>query len=127
MKELNEKLEELGEYICDHVCERIKREENECETCRLEEYIKEIEKTEFKKIKCDACGFEFEPKKENHYVISEENGFGPMVRYLDCFDCPNCGCQAKTKERRGIRENQKKEYNVDENNNKGQRKRWWKK
>lgn len=124
MEGLTEKLEMLGEYICDHVCERVKKGENACETCRLEECIKGIEETEFrkKKIKCDICGFEFEPKKENHYVITTANVVGS--RDLDCFDCPNCGCQAKTKERIGIKENQKTK--ADENNNKRQRKGWWK-
>lgn len=49
------------------------------------------------KLKCQVCGTEFEPKKENRYTGI---GFGMFVNTLyDCYDCPKCGSQYRVKER----------------------------
>lgn len=100
MKKLNENVEELREYVCDHVCRRIQIEADPCQTCKLEEYTKRIEEKECEKgmLKCDVCGFEFEANKKNHYKVSRKNLIGPETP-MDCFDCPNCGCQIMAKER----------------------------
>lgn len=129
MKGLNKNLEDLREYICDCVCGRIQKDMNACQTCRLEEYTKKIEEAEpeKKKIKCDVCGFEFDPKKENHYIIDKGDIYG--IRALDCFDCPNCGCQAKTKERMASKResaSQMKPIKEERITNKMRKKGWWK-
>ena len=45
-------------------------------------------------MKCNVCGHEFTPKKENKYIASQQTApmFG-LTKYYDCFDCPECGCQ----------------------------------
>lgn len=100
MKKLNENVEELREYVCDHVCSRIQIEDDPCQTCKLEEYTKRIEEKEREKgmLKCDVCGFEFKANKKKHYKASRKNLIGPET-LMDCFDCPNCGCQIMAKER----------------------------
>ena len=45
------------------------------------------------KIKCTVCGFEFKPKEEDYY-ISERKSFLSDPITMECYDCPNCGCQA---------------------------------
>ena len=51
-------------------------------------------------MKCNVCGHEFAPKKENRYVSEERTaGFFQVTKYYDCFDCPECGCQIVAQER----------------------------
>ena len=51
-------------------------------------------------MKCNVCGHEFAPKKENRYVSEERPAsFFPVTKYYDCFDCPECGCQIVAQER----------------------------
>lgn len=51
-------------------------------------------------MKCNVCGHEFAPKKENRYVSEERTaGFFQATKYYDCFDCPECGCQIVAQER----------------------------
>lgn len=51
-------------------------------------------------MKCNVCGHEFAPKKENRYVSEERAaGFFQVTKYYDCFDCPECGCQIVAQER----------------------------
>lgn len=56
---------------------------------------------EVKKLACNVCGFEFTPRKENHY-IARVNGKEGALKGLaivnegniyDAFDCSICGCQ----------------------------------
>ncbi len=57
---------------------------------------KQVKMSEIK-LKCQVCGTEFEPKKENRYTGI---GFGMFVNTLyDCYDCPKCGSQYRVKER----------------------------
>ena len=51
-------------------------------------------------MKCNVCGHEFTPKKENKYIASQQTApmFG-LTKYYDCFDCPECGCQIVAQER----------------------------
>lgn len=65
------------------------------EKCR-EAVEKQVKMSEIK-LKCQVCGTEFEPKKENRYTGI---GFGMFVNTLyDCYDCPKCGSQYRAKER----------------------------
>lgn len=58
------------------------------------------------KITCKVCGHVFELTKERHYIAREKtelfliasNKMEPTL--YDAFDCPNCGCQCITKERK---------------------------
>lgn len=51
-------------------------------------------------MKCNVCGHEFAPKKENRYVSEERTaGFFQVTKYYDRFDCPECGCQIVAQER----------------------------
>ena len=51
-------------------------------------------------MKCNVCGHEFTPKKENKYIASQQTApvFG-LTKYYNCFDCPQCGCQIVVQER----------------------------
>lgn len=51
------------------------------------------------KIKCEVCGTEFEPKKENRYTGIVRGVFVNTLTLYDCYDCPKCGSQHKAKER----------------------------
>lgn len=42
-------------------------------------------------MKCKVCGYNFELKKENKYIVSER--VFPFFDYHEAFDCPKCGCQ----------------------------------
>lgn len=47
-------------------------------------------------MKCIVCGHEFELNKENKYVAEkvEYNLIGGnTLKFIECFDCPKCGCQ----------------------------------
>ncbi len=100
MEKLSKDIEDLREYVCDHVCGRILRRDDACQTCKLEEYTKRIEgkKCEIGMLKCNVCGYEFEAKKSRHYKREKKNLIGPETP-MDCFDCPKCGCQVVAKER----------------------------
>ena len=53
-------------------------------------------------MKCNVCGHEFTPKKEDRYVATktECHLIGCVVTTMhDCFDCPECGCQIVAQER----------------------------
>ena len=54
------------------------------------------------KIKCEVCGFEFQPTKEDHYVardVAREGSISKIVssqdepELYDAWDCPACGAQ----------------------------------
>ena len=51
-------------------------------------------------MKCNVCGHEFTPKKENKYIASQQTApmYG-LTKYYDCFDCPECSCQIVAQER----------------------------
>ena len=49
-------------------------------------------------MKCNVCGHEFTPKKENRYVGRKQFALFQTTHY-DCFDCPECGCQIVAQER----------------------------
>ena len=63
-------------------------------------------------MKCNICGAEFIPTKENHYTAFVERvGYSSpfvinahiaekKVVLIDCFDCPSCGCQVEAKDRK---------------------------
>ena len=47
-------------------------------------------------MKCKVCGTEFEPKKEDKYVVKivKRTSFVTAdIEMYDAFDCPQCGCQ----------------------------------
>ena len=53
-------------------------------------------------MKCNVCGHEFEPKKENRYLASKTDWKligGEQTWDYECFDCPVCGCQIVAQER----------------------------
>lgn len=59
-------------------------------------------------LKCNVCGHEFDATIENHY-IARNNGYVGITAGLgsyeeetlyDAFDCPKCGCQHITQERK---------------------------
>ena len=50
-------------------------------------------------MKCNVCGHEFTPKKENRYVSTEKAVMFSPTKYYDCFDCPECGCQVVAQQR----------------------------
>ena len=50
-------------------------------------------------MKCNVCGHEFTPKKENRYVSTEKAVMFSPTKYYDCFDCPVCGCQIVAQQR----------------------------
>lgn len=54
-------------------------------------------------MKCEVCGIDFETNLQNHYIAIEgaKPGFfqGDAIMY-DAFDCPHCGCQHITNERK---------------------------
>lgn len=61
-------------------------------------------------LRCKVCGCEFDTTVENHY-ISRDNGktglaagFGVIEEecLYDSFDCPKCGCQIVTQERKRV-------------------------
>ena len=60
-------------------------------------------------IECNVCGCKFNPVKQSHYVVRDNekvsslapvlNGNAePMLR--DAFDCPQCGCQVVVQPRK---------------------------
>lgn len=58
-------------------------------------------------IKCKVCGCEFTPVIDKHYVAVDngESGISTVLRHVegnlyDAFDCPACGCQIITQERK---------------------------
>ena len=53
-------------------------------------------------MKCNVCGLEFTPKKEDRYVATKTECRligGIATTMHDCFDCPECGCQIVAQER----------------------------
>ena len=53
-------------------------------------------------MKCNVCGHEFTPKKEDRYVATKTECRligGIATTMHDCFDCPECGCQIVAQER----------------------------
>lgn len=51
-----------------------------------------------KLLKCEICGMEFTPSKEQHYIAVKRAIFA-ISTYYDAFDCPKCGGQIIAKER----------------------------
>lgn len=54
------------------------------------------------KIKCEVCGLDFQPTKEDHYVARAVTREGSISRVVssqdepelyDAWDCPVCGAQ----------------------------------
>lgn len=65
------------------------------------------------KIKCKVCEHEFCPTKVDHYIARSEGrtgiaaiGGGCETEIYDAFDCPVCGCQIVTQERKRVYENE---------------------
>lgn len=47
-------------------------------------------------MKCKVCGTEFEPKKEDKYIVKVTKRTSMVtadIETYDAFDCPKCGCQ----------------------------------
>lgn len=56
-------------------------------------------------MNCKVCGTEFEPKKEDKYmvkIVKRTNFVTADVEYYDAFDCPQCGCQQLAGLRHGV-------------------------
>ncbi len=61
-------------------------------------------------LKCKVCGTEFPAIKERHYIardngktgLSSAFGSNDEEKIYDSFDCPMCGCQVVTQERKRI-------------------------
>lgn len=60
-------------------------------------------------IKCKVCGCEFTPVVDKHYIARDNgiSGLSAMVKsneekLYDSFDCPACGCQIITQERKRV-------------------------
>lgn len=57
-------------------------------------------------MKCNVCGFEFEPNQENHYIARNAGKYGfanlagTEEELYDAFDCPACSCQIIAQERK---------------------------
>lgn len=59
-------------------------------------------------IICKTCGYEFSPKITAHYIARDNGKVGLGVAFgsnneekiYDAFDCPICGCQIITQERK---------------------------
>lgn len=81
-------------------------------------------------LKCNVCGCGFEPTAERHYISRDVCKTGIAAAFasdsepklFDTFDCPMCGCQYTTQERKrvyaGFIENDGAEAElVDENEN----------
>ena len=65
-----------------------------------------IFKKEYKHT-CKVCKKEFELKKEDKYIVAEDKGVVNImngVKYYECFDCPECGCQNIVNIREGSNE-----------------------
>ena len=52
-----------------------------------------------KTMKCNVCGHEFTPEKEDRYEAVKPAPLFQCATYYDCFDCPVCGCQIVAQER----------------------------
>lgn len=61
-------------------------------------------------MKCNVCGFEFEPNQENHYIARDNGKYGfanlagTEEKLFDAYDCPYCGCQIILQERKRMYE-----------------------
>ena len=61
-----------------------------------------------KKIKCNVCDCEFVPQVKGHYIARTDGKTGVVAVFqsndetglFDAFDCPQCGCQVITQERK---------------------------
>lgn len=69
-----------------------------------------------KKIKCNVCEHEFDATMSRHYISTDGNKSGlsaaisgPDSVLYDTFDCPICGCQVVTQERKRAAEELKME------------------
>lgn len=57
-------------------------------------------------MKCNVCGFGFEATKERHYIARDTSKLGLAALsgeeaiLFDAFDCPYCGCQIISQERK---------------------------
>ena len=50
-------------------------------------------------MKCNVCGHEFTPKREDRYEAVKPAPLFQCATHYDCFDCPVCGCQIVAQER----------------------------
>lgn len=50
-------------------------------------------------MKCNVCGHEFTPKKEDRYEAVKPAPLFQCAPHYDCFDCSECGCQVVAQER----------------------------
>lgn len=61
-------------------------------------------------LKCKVCGCEFSAIIERHYIsrdcgktgLAASFGSNQEERLYDCFDCPQCGCQNVSQERKRV-------------------------
>lgn len=61
---------------------------------------------------CKVCKKQFELKKENKYIATENKGLSSIttgIRNYECFDCPYCGCQNIVNIREGAYENDRRD------------------
>lgn len=45
------------------------------------------------KLRCNVCGAELNPRKEDLYHIPQLALMKAAPEYKECMDCPKCGCQ----------------------------------
>ena len=50
-------------------------------------------------MKCNVCGHEFDPIREDRYEAVKPAPMFQCSTHYDCFDCPVCGCQIVAQER----------------------------
>lgn len=61
--------------------------------------MKIVKREQAPQIRCDVCGYEFEPDKKNRYEVPIRGFMELNTRVNECFDCPKCGCQIMVNER----------------------------
>lgn len=61
-----------------------------------------------RQLKCKTCGTRFDATKDNHYIVraNSKTGLTALIsenyetQLYDAFECPVCGCQVITQERK---------------------------
>ena len=62
--------------------------------------------------RCKICGKFFKLKKDNLYEIPYTKINGELVRSLECFDCPRCGCQNAVNIREHARQKARNRHDI---------------
>lgn len=62
-------------------------------------------------IECKVCGCKFNPVKQSHYVVRDNEKASSLATVFssdaepmlhDAFDCPQCGCQVVAQQRKRV-------------------------